>query len=129
MIQELVLSDESNYITSMRNRTTGQFSGTLFMLIQYLIVTYGKIPTSQLFDLEQEKKEMRYNPQIPSDTIFNQVGYLLEYGEMSISLYTQIKTMNIVYTVINKTRKFQDAIKTWNRMNPIQKRNNFKTYL
>ena len=36
---------------------------------------------------------------------------------------------NISYTVINRTRKFQGAIKTWNRMNPIQQNwVNFKTH-
>ena len=55
---------------------------------------------------------MKCDPQIPNDTIFKQVEYLLEYGELAIFLYTQIQTMNIAYTIINKTRKFQDAKKT-----------------
>ena len=43
LIQKIVLAVEAKYITAMRNRTTGQLTGTLFMLIYYLIVTYGKI--------------------------------------------------------------------------------------
>ena len=35
--------------------------------------------------------------------------------------YTYIyRPKNIAYTIINKTRNFQDSIKTWNRMNPVQ---------
>ena len=99
------------------------------MIIQYLIVKYGIIYISQLIDLEQNTKSMQYDPHTPIDTVFNQVKDLLEYGELSRSPYTQIQTTNISYTIINRTRKFQDAIKTWNRMNPIE-RNwiNFKTH-
>ena len=59
LIQQLVLAVEAKYTTAMKNRTTGQFTGTLFMLIQYLIVTYGKIYPSQLIDLEQSTKSMQ----------------------------------------------------------------------
>ena len=41
LIQKLVLSVESRHITAIRNRTTVQFTGNLFILIPYLIVIYG----------------------------------------------------------------------------------------
>ena len=62
----------------MRNRTIGQFTGTLFVFIQYLIVMYGKISTSQLIDLEQNTKSIQYDPQAPIDTVFDQVKDLLK---------------------------------------------------
>ena len=85
-----------------------------------LIVTYKKISPSQLIDLKQNTKSIPYYPQAPIDTIFNQVEDILEYRELAKSLYTQIQTTDITYTIINRMRKFQDAIKIWNRMNPIQ---------
>ena len=40
-----------------------------------------------------------------------------------------MQTTNIAYMIINRTRKFQDAIKTWNQMNPIQQNwINFNTH-
>ena len=90
------------------------------MIIQYIIVIYGKIPPSQLINLKQKTKEMHYNPQTPIDTVINQVKDLLEYGELAGYLYIHIQTKKIAYTIINKTRKFQDSINTWNRMNPIK---------
>ena len=72
---------------------------------------------------------MNYNPQIPIDSFFNQVKYLLEYLELARFLYTHIQTTNIDYTILNKTRKFQNAIKTWDWMNPIHKNwINFNTH-
>ena len=77
LIKKLVLAVEARCITPMRNRTTVQFIGYLFMLTQYLIVTYGKIPPSQLIDLKQNTKSMQYNPQTPINTVLNQVKDLL----------------------------------------------------
>ena len=63
---------------------------------------------------------MHYDPQRLINNVFNQVRDLLEYVELDRSMYTQIQTMDIAYTIINKTSNLQDEIKTWNRMNPIQ---------
>ena len=79
LIQKLVLSVKASYITAIRNSTTGQFTGILFMIIHYLIVTYGKISPNQQIDLEQNTKPMQYYPQTPIDIVFKQVEDLLEY--------------------------------------------------
>ena len=72
---------------------------------------------------------MYHNNQSLIDTIFNQVEDLLKYGKLVRYPYTHIKTTNTIYTIINKTRKFHDTIKTWNQMNPIQQNwINFKTH-
>ena len=48
------------------------------MLIQYLIIAYGKIPPNKLINLDQATKEMHYDLQTPSDSVFNQVQDILE---------------------------------------------------
>ena len=65
LIQKLVLDVEAKYITAMRNRTTGQFTGTLFILIHYLIVTYRKTSPRQRIKLEHKIKLMQYDLQAP----------------------------------------------------------------
>ena len=83
LIQQLVLPVKVKYITATRNRITFQSSGNLFLLIQYIIVTYGKISPSQLVDLEQDIKEMYYNSQSAIYSVFNQVEDLLEHRELT----------------------------------------------
>ena len=51
LIQKLVLAIEAEDITAMRNSTTGQLTGTLFIIIQYLIFMYEKISPIQLINL------------------------------------------------------------------------------
>ena len=62
LIQKLVLAVKTIYIIDTRNRKTVQFIFTLFIIIQYLIFTYGKISPSHLIDLEQNTKSMHYDP-------------------------------------------------------------------
>ena len=62
LIQKLVLNVEARYTTAMSNSTTEQFIGTLFMLTQYLIVTYMKISPRQLIGLKQNTNSMQYDP-------------------------------------------------------------------
>ena len=64
LIQKLLLAVEEKYITVMRNRTTGQFTSTLFILMQYLIVTYRKISPIQLIDLKNNTKTIQYDLQM-----------------------------------------------------------------
>ena len=108
--------------------TSGQFKITLFMLIQYLIITYGKIYPIQMIELKHNTKSMQYDPQTPIDTVFNPVKYILGYGELAIYPYNNIHTTDISNRIINRTTKFQDKIKTWNQMSPFhQNWINFKT--
>ena len=79
---------EAKYITAMINKKTGQFPGTLFMLIQYLIIVYGIISPSQFIDLEQGTKEIHCDPQILINTVLTQVKYLLEYRKLDKLTYT-----------------------------------------
>ena len=72
---------------------------------------------------------MQYDPQTWIDTVFKQVKDILKYEELARYLYTQIQITNIAYTIINRTKKFQDTVKTWNQMNPIQQNwINFKAH-
>ena len=73
LFQELVAAIDSSYLAALRNRTTGQFSGTVFATIQHLITTYGKISLGQLNQLESDTKSMTYDPQNTVDIVFNQV--------------------------------------------------------
>ena len=66
LIQQLVLEIEAKYINAMRNRTTGKFYVTLFILIQYLIIKYGKISPSQFINLKKEENQCNTIPRAQS---------------------------------------------------------------
>jgi hypothetical protein len=121
LTQQIVAAVDSSYLAAMRNRTTGQFTGTVYQLLQYLLTVYGKISPSQLLQLEQETKSFTYDPITPIDVVFNAIEDLVEYGEMARCTYTMAQTINIAYSILNRTTKFRDSIKVWNRLPTLHK--------
>jgi hypothetical protein len=120
LMQQVVSAVEPQYLMAMRNRTTGQFTVTIFQLLQYLLTVYGKIAPSQLLHLEQETKSLAYDPITPVDVVINQVENLVEYGEMAHCEFTMAQTINIAYAILNRTTKFKESIKAWNRLPPLK---------
>jgi uncharacterized phage-associated protein len=121
LTQQIVAAVEPQYIAAMRNRSTGQFTGTVHQLIQYILDVYGKITPSQLLELEHETKMFAYDPITPVDVVFNKVEDLVEYGEMARCDYTMGQTINTAYSILNRTTKFKESIKAWNRLPALQK--------
>ena len=121
LIQQIVASVEPEYLVAMKDRNTGQFIGNVQNILEYLLVTYGKISASQLNEFDTEVSDMHYDPVTPVDTVFNKIEDLLEYGDMAICPFTQPQAMSKGYNILNKTGKFRESIKEWNRLPALQK--------
>lgn len=132
LIQQLVVAIEPQYIVALRNRTTGQFTGTIQQIIQALRTTYGNIAPAALQKLEDDVKTKVFDVVTPIDTIYHKIEDLAEYAELAYAPMTQAQTMNIAYNVINRTGRFDNAIREWNRLPQVQKtwinlKNHFRT--
>ena len=57
----------------------------------------------------------------PVENIFNNIGDLLEYGDMENCTYSNPQVISKAYNILNNTGNFQDSIKSWNIFPPIQK--------
>jgi hypothetical protein len=122
LIQQIVSAVDGQYISPMKNRNTGQFTGTIYQILVYLQNTYGKISPGQLSAFEKEVTEFHYDPITPIDIVYNKVEDLIEYGELAHNPYSQLQTITKAYNSINATGTFKDGIKTWNRIiDPLQK--------
>jgi uncharacterized phage-associated protein len=129
LIQQIVTAVDEQYINAMKNRETGQFTGNVRQIFTYLQNTYGKISPSQLSQFEQEVSEMPYDPVTPVDNIFNKIEDLLEYGDLAQCPFSQPQAIAKAYNIINKTGKFRESVKAWNRLPAVQKTwINFKTH-
>jgi hypothetical protein len=129
LIQQIVTAVEEQYIIAMKNRDTGQFTGDIRQIFTYLQNTYGKISPSQLSQFEKEISEMHYDPVTPVDNIFNKIEDLLEYGDLARCPFSQPQAIAKAYNLINRTGKFRESIKAWNRLPNVQKTwINFKTH-
>ena len=64
---------------------------------------------------------MYYYPVTPVKHIFNKVEDLVEYVDMAACPYSHPQAISKAYNILNKTGKFRESIKSWNRLPPIQK--------
>ena len=120
LIQQIVAAVVEQYIVAMKERSTGQFTGHVQQILEYLLVTYGKISPSQLNKFDTEVSEMHYDPVTPVNNVFNKIEDLLEYGDMATCPFTQPQAMSKAYNILNKTGKFRESIKEWNRRPALQ---------
>jgi hypothetical protein len=58
LTQQIVGAINPQYIVAMRNRSTRQFTGIVYQLLQYLLTVYGQITPSQLLELEHETENI-----------------------------------------------------------------------
>jgi hypothetical protein len=118
--QQIIKAVDDTYLTAIRNRQTNSLTGTVHQIITHLIDTYGRITPTMIDEYEQHLKAMTYDTALPIDTIFNAVEDLMEYAELANQPYTQRQAVAKAYTIINKTGRFKEAIKAWNRRTPLQ---------
>ena len=116
LIQQIIAAVDQQYLISLRNRTTGQFTGNVLQILQYLHQTYGRISPGQLGDFESEVVSMTYDPCTPVDNVFNKVEDMMEYGELAQLDYTERQAVAKAYNILLKTGKFGESIRAWTRL-------------
>ena len=129
LISQIVTAAEESYLLSVRNRTTGQYTGNVGDILRHLQDRYGRITPGQLQDFDLEISQMTYDPVNPIEQVFNRIEDLLDYGEIARNAYTQIQVIAKAYNILNKTGVFKEYIKTWKRRPTVEKTwINFKTH-
>ena len=90
-------------------------------MIDHLSTTYGHDVTAQMFDdREDEVRKMTYDPTLPIDNLFTAINNLVDFAELACNNITQRQCFTWAYIILNKSERFVEAIKTWNRRAPAQ---------
>ncbi len=61
------------YIMSFKNQITGQYTGNILDILNFLQDRYGKISHSQLLAFEQEVTTFVFDPLTPVENVFNKI--------------------------------------------------------
>ena len=77
LIQQVFKDVDEQYILSMKNCTTGQFTGNISQILR----TYGRISLSRRNKFEKEVIEIHYDAVTPAGKNLNKIEDLLEYGK------------------------------------------------
>ena len=106
LIHQVVTAVNDQYILSVKNRTTGQFTGNIRHIFSFLLSRFLKISPSHLNNFEKEVTEMHYDPVNPFDKISQKVEDLLEYGYMSRCIYSHLQEISKACNILNKTGNY-----------------------
>ena len=116
LIQQIIKSVEAPYLAAIRDRVSNSLTGTVQQILEYLQTAYGRVSPQKLEDREAELRAMTYNPRLPIDIVFNAVEDFVDFATIGNQPMTQKQTIAKAYLIINKTRRFKQAITEWNRL-------------
>ena len=112
---------EADYLADIRNRTTNSTKDTVAGVLTHLQEKYGQVMLHNLLEQEYIVKKTIYSPCDPIAAVFYTVEELLEFAEITGTLYTQLQAINISYVMLHRKGKFSLAISNWNHMPEVQK--------
>ena len=112
---------EELYLADIRNSTTHSINDTVAGALTHLQDKYDQLMPHKLLEREDTIKKTIYNPCDLIATVFSKVKEILEFSDITGTLYTQIQAANIAYVILHRTGKFGLKICKWNRMPEIQK--------
>ena len=84
LIKQIIETIDEAFLKAVKNRITGQFTGSVFDMTAYLRNTYGRISAAQLLHHDSEIITMAYDPESPIEIVFKAIKDLLEYGDEPI---------------------------------------------
>ena len=119
--QQLVQAVDRVYLEVLRDPHTNAINRPLRGIIQHLMDGYGNVTAQQLADETDKVQTFTFDPVQPIDTIFAMIETLQLLAEHGKAPFTPFQIINFAYNIVNKTRKFKQEIKMWNRRPAIQK--------
>ena len=119
--QQLVQAVDRIYLEVLRDPHTNAINLPLRGIIQHLMDAYGNVTAQQLADETDKIQSYVFDLVQPIDTVFAMIETLQLLAEHGNAPFTTFQTINFAYNIVNKTRKFKQEIKMWNRRPAIQK--------
>ena len=104
---------EPKYLESLINEDTQLIHDDIPDVLNYLFETYGKVPSEEVKQTEQEIRTMSFHPADPMIILYNPIEKLKKLGEAAGIPYTKNQLLDVGLTVIRNTRDFEQALGDW----------------
>ena len=118
--KQVVTALDDSYLSALKNRQTNTITVALPDIILYLFRNYGRVTPAALVDEEQKVLQWTFDPNLPIVLVFNKVADLMDLASAAGSPYTAKQLINFAYVIINRTGKFRNGIREWNRLPDVQ---------
>eukprot|EP00957_Ditylum_brightwellii_P008902 673900-Ditylum_brightwellii.AAC.4 len=90
-------------------------------IIQHLLDTYDNVTPSELDQLQQQIRDIHFNPTEPVDTIFTRIEDFSDVAKIAPSPISRVHKINMAYLILQKAIKFKSDLKACNHQNQTQK--------
>ena len=88
LVQQISGTVEEAYLADICNRTTNSVNNTVVGVITHLQDNYSQLMPHELLEREDIFEKTIYNPRNPIITVFSAVEELLEFADITGTLYT-----------------------------------------
>ena len=104
---------DKTYIYGLHSTLTNTINQPIYVVLQYLFSTYGRVPPSDLSDYEDTIKKTVYNPAEPIINLYNTLQKFFDCTEHQGLPYSEQQKVQVGYNIIQRTGVFQNAIEAW----------------
>ena len=112
---------EDKYLESLIDEDTQLLNADIPDVLQYLLETYGKVPSEEVKQKEIEVRAMTFHPADPMILLYNAIEKLKTMGEAAEIAYTEPQLLDIGLTIIRNTRDFEKALGEWETLTSTEK--------
>ena len=109
MVKQIVHAIDSQYLDTLRNRTTDCIDIPIVTILQHLFTKYGKVDADSLATKEKSVREFQYNIQDPLVTFYREIEDLEELGKASMNPYLPSQLISFALQIIKNTGDFEEA--------------------
>ena len=104
---------EDKYLKSLINEDTQLINDDIPDVLKYLFETYGKVPSEEVKQKENEIRAMTFHPADLMILLYNPIEKLQAMAESASIAYTTNQLLDMGLTVIRNTRDFEKALGEW----------------
>ena len=121
LVQQVISTIDTKYLTIICNRITGQVTFEIRALILHLFLVYGKFTAQKLHKMYDDKATMDYNLVDPINIIFNAVDDFFETAELLGRPYLPTQVVNLTYMIVSSQLIFRLDNQRWLRKDPVDR--------
>ena len=115
LLRHITTAIEPRYIDFLKNEDTDLIEDDIPTVLTYLFSSYGKVPTREVKEKEQEVLSIAFVPSDPMVTIYRPIEQLRTLAEIAQIPYTESQIVDFGLQLIKNTQDFESALAEWNK--------------
>ena len=114
LLQQIVQTVDDSYLKSLRHPLNNTLNHlTIYEILNHLFRTYGQISPTQLASMEEQVKQMPFDPTTPVDDIYSAIDKLGEAAYHSGSEYSNAQKINLGLLILGRPGIFKQGMRIW----------------